>query len=96
MSFCVFPCMTDGHNHISVVLHRCLMFNVTGLGFILKQRDENPADKTTKHQVPLRPWVMADASTHMTAASSADADGAEKPNVTFSECHITSGLDVTR
>jgi len=39
---------------------------------------------------------MANASTHMTAASSADADGAEMPNVTFCECHITSGLDVTR
>lgn len=39
---------------------------------------------------------MADASAHMTAASSADVDEAEMPNVTFSECHITSGLDVTR
>lgn len=61
-----------------------------------KQRDKNPADKSSKHWVPLRAWVMADASAHMTAASSADADGAEMPNVTFSECHITSGLDVTR
>lgn len=72
------------------------MFTASVLGSIVKPRDENPADKPTKHQVPLRPWVMADASTHMTAASSADADGAEMPNVTFSECHITSGLDVTR
>lgn len=39
---------------------------------------------------------MADASTHMTAASSADADGAKMPNMTFCECHITSGLDVNR
>ncbi len=62
----------------------------------LKQRDQNPADKSSKRRVPPRAWVMADASAHMTAASSADADGAEMPNVTFSECHITSGLDVTR
>lgn len=62
----------------------------------LKQRDQNPADKSSKHRVPLRAWVMADASAHMTAASSADADEAEMPNMTFSECHITSGLDVTR
>lgn len=61
-----------------------------------KQRDQNTADKCSKHRVPLRVWVMADASAHMTAASSAEADGAKMPNVTFSECHITSGLDVTR
>lgn len=62
----------------------------------LKQRDQNTADKSSKQRAPLRAWVMADASAHMTAASSADADRAEMPNVTFSECHITSGLDVTR
>lgn len=62
----------------------------------LKQKDQNPADKSSKHRVPLRAWVMADASAHMTPASSADADGVEMPNMTFSECHITSGLDVTR
>lgn len=61
----------------------------------LKQKDQNPADKSSKHWVPPRAWVMADASAHMTAASSADADEAEMPNVTFIECHITSGLDVT-
>lgn len=38
---------------------------------------------------------MAEANAHMTAASFADADEAEMPNVTFSECHIASGLDVT-
>lgn len=61
-----------------------------------KQRHQNPAEKSAKHRIPLKAWLMADASTHMTAASSADADEAEMPNVTFSECHITSGLYVTR
>lgn len=82
----------------------CLCWSASGCRLLLssiqcsapKQRDQNPADKSSKHRVPLRVWVMADASAHMTAASSADVDEAEMPNVTFSECHITSGLDVTR
>lgn len=58
-------------------------------------RDQNPADKSSKHQASPRACVMAEANAHMTAASFADADEAEMPNVTFSECHIASGLDVT-
>ncbi|KAJ3598786.1 hypothetical protein NHX12_032750 [Muraenolepis orangiensis] len=45
---------------------------------------------------PCGTGVMADASAHMTAASCGDAEGALMPAVTFSECHITSGLDNTR
>lgn len=58
-------------------------------------RDQNPADKSSKHQASPGASVMAEANAHMTAASSADADEAAMPNVTFSECHIASGLDVT-
>lgn len=58
-------------------------------------RDQNPADKSSKHQASPGACVMAEANAHMTAASSADADEAAMPNVTFSECHIASGLDVT-
>lgn len=58
-------------------------------------RDQNPADKSSKHQASPRACVMAEANAHMTAASFADADEVEMPNVTFSECHIASGLDVT-
>lgn len=87
--------MIDGQIQFLFCIHT---WTVTVLCSVLATETEIkiPLTNPQRIRVPLRAWVMADASAHMTAASSADAGGAEMPNVTFSECHITSGLDVTR